>query len=174
MKNLLIVVDYQNDFVSGSLGFENAKKLDKEISKKIDFYRDNNYEIVFTFDTHDKDYLSTQEGLLLPIEHCIYGTEGWKLYGEVAKKQQPDDKVFYKRTFGSIDLLDYLRDKHYDNIELVGLVSNICVISNAIIAKTAQPEASIIIDARCTASADNDINNKTLDILEGLQMKVLR
>lgn len=174
MKNLLIVVDYQKDFVNGTLGFENAEKLDKKISEKIDFYRNNNDEIVFTLDTHFKNYLSTQEGLLLPIEHCIYGTDGWLLFGEVATKQKPNDKVFYKKTFGSIDLLDYLRDKNYDNIELVGLVSNICVISNAIIAKTAQPEATIIIDAKCTASADDDINNKTLDVLESLQMKVLR
>lgn len=174
MKNLLIVVDYQKDFVNGTLGFEGAEKLDSHIAEKIDFYRNNNDEVVFTFDTHNSDYLSTQEGLLLPIEHCIYGTDGWQLFGEVANKIKPTDKVFYKKTFGSIELSDYLRDKNYDNIELVGLVSNICVISNAVIAKTAQPEATIIIDTKCTASADKDINNKVFDVLESLQMKVIR
>lgn len=174
MKKLLIVVDYQKDFVNGSLGFEKAVELDEKISSKIDLYRKNNDEVVFTFDTHYSNYMNTQEGRNLPIEHCIYGTEGWQLYGKTASKKKDTDKTFNKITFGSIELLDYLRDKIYESIELVGVVSNICVISNAVLAKTAQPETTIIIDAEYTASADDNINNKALDIMESLQMKVIR
>lgn len=173
MKKLLIVVDYQIDFVSGSLGFPKAAELEEGIYQKIKDYKENNQDVIFTFDTHDTNYLKSQEGRNLPVEHCIKGSEGWKLYGKVADLYDKDTLSYEKPTFGSLELAEYLRDRKYDSIELIGLVSNICVISNAILAKAALPEAQIIVDASCTASFDDSLNEKALDVMEGLQMKVI-
>jgi nicotinamidase-related amidase len=174
MKKLLIVVDFQKDFVDGSLGFEKALTIENNIVDKIIEYRENNNDIIFTYDTHFDNYLSTQEGTNLPITHCIKGTEGWELYGKVKEMKKDTDKCFEKNTFGSLELANYLKDKDYGIIELVGLVSNICVVSNAILAKSALPEAEIIVDAKCTASFDDTMNEKVLDVLSnGLQVKVI-
>ena len=172
MKKLLVVVDYQNDFVDGALGFDGAEALDPIIAEKIARYRENGDRVVFTFDTHADDYLETQEGKKLPIAHCIRGGEGWELFGETAKAKG-DDLSFEKEGFGSAALFDWLRENPFESIELCGLVLNICVISNAVLAKTAQPEAEIIVDARACASADKDIAEKTLDVLSGIQVTVL-
>lgn len=173
MKRLLIVVDYQIDFVSGSLGFEKAKNLDLPISNKIKEYRNNGDEIAFTFDTHDNNYLNTFEGKHLPVSHCIINTIGHDLYGNVSLNYDKNDITFYKNTFGSDELYEFLKTNKYESIELVGLVSNICVLSNAVLARTAQPETQIIVDSSCTASNDEIINIETLDVLKGLQIKVI-
>lgn len=173
LKRLLIVVDYQNDFVTGSLGFKKAVSLENNILDKINTYRKNNDDIVFTLDTHSNDYLNTQEGKNLPVSHCIDGTQGAKLYGKVNDIVTDNDQLIKKGTFGASGLADYLKDKQYDVIELVGVVSNICVISNAVIAKTYNTEASIIVDASCVASFDDSLNQKALDVMEGLQMKII-
>lgn len=173
MKRLLIVVDYQIDFVSGSLGFPKAAQLEEGIYHKIKDYKENNQDVIFTFDTHDINYLQSQEGKKLPVEHCIKGSEGWNLYGKISEFLDDNATVFAKPTFGSLELAEYLKGKEYDSIELIGLVSNICVISNAILAKAALPEAEIIVDASCTASFDSKLNEKALDVMEGLQIKVL-
>lgn len=183
MKRLLIVVDYQNDFVDGSLGFPGAGALAAPIAEKIAAYRAAGDEVVFTFDTHGRDYLRTQEGRNLPVEHCIEGTPGYELYGEVAAAAQPGDLRFRKPTFGSAALFEWLRTAQqaagevarepFASIELVGLVSNICVISNAVLAKAACPEVPIIVDAACTASFDAHLNDAALDVLEGLQVQVI-
>ena len=173
MRKLLIVVDYQNDFVSGSLGFEKAKELEGAICKKIEQFLFDGQDILFTFDTHGQDYLSTQEGRNLPIAHCIQGSAGWELYGKVAEYREKAVTCLDKRTFGSVELADYLREHPYDEVELVGVVSNICVLSNAVISKAALPEAEILIDAACTASNDDAMNEKALDIMQGLQMKII-
>lgn len=175
MKKLLIVVDYQNDFVDGALGFKGAEKLEPLINKKIAEYRKNKNEVAFTFDTHNLDYLKSQEGLNLPVEHCIRGTLGFELYGNIKKQVRPEDKCFFKPTFGSAELMDYLKGREgvYSFIEFVGLVSNICVISNAIIAKTALPEVTIAVDSKCTASFDEKLNKAALDVMQGLQIKIL-
>ena len=183
MKRLLIVVDYQNDFVDGALGFEGAEKLDEPIAKKIDEYRAANDKICFTYDTHHKDYLETQEGQKLPIPHCIENTPGHELYGTVAGKIEETDTVFYKPTFGSAGLFerlaklqeiaDSLDTRPFESIEVVGLVSNMCVLSNAVIARTACPNTPIIVDAACTMAPDPAMNDKALDILEGLQIEVI-
>jgi len=172
MKKCLIVVDYQNDFVSGSLGFPEAAGLDKHIVQKIKQYRENGDEVVFTFDTHGEEYANTQEGRCLPVPHCLKGTEGHKLYGETAGQIWETDRVFYKNTFGSDELYTFLRATPFESIELVGLVSNICVISNAVLAKTAQPETPISVDAQCTASHDCNLINAALDVMESLQIQI--
>ncbi len=173
MKKLLIVVDYQIDFVSGSLGFDGAEKLDLPICNKIQTYRNNGNEVCYTFDTHSDTYLTTAEGRSLPVPHCIFGTEGHKLYGRTASMPKDNEKCFYKPAFGSTELFDYLRSGKYDEVELVGLVSNICVLTNAILAKTALPEAHIMVDANLCASHDAAMHEKALDVMQGVMIDVI-
>lgn len=173
MKKLLIIVDYQKDFVDGALGFPGAEKLEGPIADKIEKYRRGGHSVAFTFDTHGEDYLSTQEGRRLPIPHCIKGTEGWELYGGIAGMLRDGDRVFHKPAFGSAELFDWLRASDFDSVELAGLVSDICVISNAALAKAALPEAEVIVDARCTATADQEKNQKALDMMSGMQISVV-
>lgn len=170
MNRCLIVVDYQNDFVIGSLGFPEALALDERIAEKIAEYRESGDDVIFTFDTHDENYLKTREGRYLTVEHCVKGTNGHELYGKVGDSKTDGDRCFYKPGFGSDELYMYLKERAYSSIELVGVVSNICVISNAVLAKTAQPEADIIIDASCVASNDERLNKAALEVMESLQM----
>ncbi len=171
--NLLVVVDYQNDFVNGSLGFEGAERLEGPILRKIQKYLLDGGEVVFTLDTHASNYLDTEEGRNLPVPHCIKGTEGHRLYGNVERISKFASAVFEKGTFGCEALSEYILDGRYEQIELCGLVSNICVLSNAVIAKTAAPYAHIIVDARCTACADKELNEKALDVMESLHIEVI-
>lgn len=173
MKKCLIVVDYQNDFIDGSLGFEYAIQIKDHIINKIKYYRNNNQDIIFTKDTHDFNYLETEEGKHLPLIHCIKGSRGHDIQEDVLKLIDKEDMVFEKTTFPSIDLGIYLKGKGYEFIELCGLVSNICVISNAVIAKAALPNAHILVDALATASADDVLHKKSLDIMEGLHIEVI-
>ena len=171
-QKCLIVVDYQNDFVAGALGFPGAELLDPLIAAKIRKYRADGDTVIFTFDTHEPDYLETHEGQNLPVPHCIERTEGHELFGETATQIRESDKCFYKNTFGSDGLYEYLKAIKFEQIELVGLVSNICVISNAILAKTAQPETPIIVDASCTASYDPKLHQEALNVMAGLQIVI--
>jgi len=173
VKKILLVIDYQNDFVDGALGFQKAAALEDAIALRIGEYRNNGDEVAFTFDTHTEDYLNTQEGRSLPVSHCIKGTEGWYLYGKIATLCLGKDMRFEKNTFGSLELTGYLVQNKYDSIELVGVVSNICVLSNAVLAKAALPEAVIVVDASCTASNDDQLNEEALNVMESLQIKVM-
>lgn len=172
MKRCLIVVDYQNDFVSGSLGFDKARELEKPIADKIREYRSRRDDIIFTLDTHGEDYLQTREGRFLPVEHCIKGSDGHCLYGEVARAADENDIYFEKNTYGSDALYEYLKKNEYESIELCGVVSNICVLSNAVLAKTAQPETEIYADALCTASGDDALNGAALSVMDSLQIEI--
>ena len=171
MRKLLIVVDFQNDFVDGSLGFPGAVALEGKICAKIRQYRAEGQQIVFTLDTHDAFYEKTQEGRNLPVPHCIKGTKGHQLYGCVLELSEGCRK-FEKGTFGSDQLFFYLEESEFDSIELVGLVSNMCVLVNAVLAKTALPEALIIVDAACTDSFSPQLHEETLDVLESIQVTV--
>lgn len=172
MKKVLIVIDYQADFVDGSLGFPAAVALEGPICEKIRKARAEGTEVIFTFDTHTPDYLSTQEGRNLPVVHCVEGTAGWELYGEAAQLRQERDICLCKPGFGSLELAELLRDRQYEEIELVGVVSNICVLSNAILAKAALPEALITVDAACTAGSDPALHAKALDLMESLHIRI--
>lgn len=172
MKKLLIVVDYQNDFVDGTLGFKGALDIENNIINKIKEFKELNDQIIYTLDTHTPDYMNTMEGKNLPIPHCIKGSEGHKLFGKVANELK-DCLCFEKETFGSKELASYLLNNKYDEITLVGVVSNICVISNAVIAKTMQPNSLICVDAACCASNDLALEQKAYDILENLHIKVI-
>lgn len=173
MKKALVIVDYQNDFVNGALGFPGAEMLDEIITKKLESAIEENIDIIFTFDTHTEDYLQSQEGKRLPVEHCIKGTKGHEIYGKTSEFLKQAKKVIYKPSFASMELGDYLKQGGYDDVELCGLVSNICVISNAVIAKAALPEGHIVIDAKATASFDNKLNEEALDVAQGLQIDVI-
>lgn len=174
MRRLLVVVDYQNDFVDGSLGFKGAELIDRPIAEKVRQYKKNGDTVIFTFDTHGSNYLELQEGRKLPVIHCQNGTRGWQLYGETAKEFDSGCISISKHAFGSYDLAEYvLRTGNYDEIEVCGLVSNICMASDAILIKAVQPEAEITIDARCTASNDPKLNEEVLDVLESMQFNVI-
>jgi len=173
MKKCLIVVDYQNDFVDGSLGFPGAELLEGHITDLIRSYRAEGQDVIFTKDTHTDTYLGSQEGRYLPIAHCIKGTKGHDLYGNLESLVE-DAPVFEKPTFPSLDLANHLATKDYEEITLVGLVSNICVVSNAIMAKAALPECQIIIDSKGTASHDPETQDACFRMLtHGLQIDVI-
>ena len=173
--DILFVIDYQKDFVDGALGFAGAEKLDEQIAARVREYGPG--RVWYTLDTHYEDYMDTREGRNLPVPHCIRGSEGWQNYGQTAKALEEVGAVgIEKRTFG-MDLgdpavLDKLPED-VDNIELCGLVSNICVVSNAAVLQGHYPNAQLTVDARLTDSFDNDLNEKVLDVLAGLQVKVL-
>lgn len=174
MSKVLVVVDMQNDFVDGSLGFEGADKIIDGIARRIQEYKDAGDEVIYTLDTHQENYLQTQEGKNLPVSHCIKGSEGHKLVPAL-EQSLSGCKSFEKPTFGSLELGKYLAGNasEYESIEICGLVSNICVISNAVIAKAACPEAQIIVDSALTDSFDKKLDAETYDILRGIQVTVL-
>ena len=175
MNRYLFVIDYQNDFVYGALGFPGAEKLDEKIAAKVRSYGEGH--VLFTRDTHFENYLDTREGRNLPVVHCVKGTKGWECYGETAKaleevKAPGIDKLVFGMDISDSAIAAVLPESA-DEIELVGLVSNICVVSNAVVLQSKYPEATIIVDASCTDSFDKDLNAKVLDVLAGFQVKVI-
>ncbi|MGN0643197.1 MAG: cysteine hydrolase family protein [Huintestinicola sp.] len=179
MKKLLVVVDYQNDFVNGALGFDGAEKIDQAIAEKIRKYAaDPDADIIYTLDTHDEGYLNTREGKNLPVVHCIKGTHGWEYYGETKKALDASGaKGVEKYSFGLKITHENrkLLPENVDEIELAGIISNICVLSNAVIFQTRYPNAQLYIAPACTASNEPDLNEKVLELMEkGLQIKILR
>ena len=167
----LIIVDYQYDFVDGTLGFPGASDLEGPIVDKIMKAKSEGRDIYYTMDCHGSDYLKTQEGKRLPVEHCNT-PEGMELYGRLSDLSK-DAKVIRKPSFGSSELFDIMRDKDYDEVELCGLVTNICVISNAVLVKTALPEAKVVVDAKCVGGGDKILNDKALDVMAGLQIEII-
>lgn len=175
MKRYLFVIDYQNDFVDGALGFPGAEKLDAGIAEKVRAYGSGH--VLFTRDTHHEDYLQTREGKLLPVPHCLRGSDGWQLYGETRRAcEEVGAPAIDKLSFG-LDVSDpataAVLPQEADEIELVGLVSNICLVSNAVVLQTRYPQARIIVDAALTASFDPALHEKVLDVMEGFQVKVI-
>ena len=175
MKKYLFVIDYQNDFVDGALGFPGAEKLDEKIAAKVRAYGKG--RVLFTRETHFENYLTTREGKNLPGVHCIKGTPGWQVYGETAKALEEVEAPGIDKLVFGMDVTDpataAVLPEAADEIELVGLVSNICVVSNAVVLQSKYPEATIIVDAACTDSFDKSLHEKVLDVLEGFQVKVI-
>lgn len=170
----LVVVDYQVDFVNGALGFEGAELLEPIIVQKIEKTRAEGGKIIFTLDTHYENYLETAEGKKLPVPHCIDGSDGHKLYGKVADcVDTRDDLVIKKRAFGSMDLAVVLKKFAFDEVELCGLVTDICVVSNAIIAKAALPEAKIVVDSSACGSGNRQAHENALCVMRGVQIDVI-
>ena len=167
---VLLVIDYQNDFVDGSLGSADAVSIEDAVCDRIEQYCGASDDVIFTMDTHGPDYLSTPEGIKLPVEHCIHGTDGWELHGRVRGLAE-GFRILRKDTFGCRELMDILPD--YDEIELCGVATNICVIANAIIARTANPGAKIVVRRDCVASYDRALGEKALDVMSSLQIEVI-
>ncbi len=173
MKNALIVVDMQNDFVDGALGFEGAQKVIPVITQKIKAARKSDTRVIFTMDTHYDDYLETVEGDHLPVPHGIEGTHGHALVEAINALKKAADPVFKKPTFPSLDLANYLKQEGYEHVELCGLVSSMCVISNAVMAKAALPNAKIVVDATATTTFDSTFQTQTLSMLTHLHIDVI-
>ena len=173
MKKLLLIVDMQNDFVTGPLGTNEAQAI---VSDMTTFAEQFDGDIAFTKDTHSNDYLSTQEGQKLPIAHTVKNTEGWQIINELRHiEHRPDVRIFEKPVFGSADLYEFLKAqcKHkdrYTDLYLVGVCTGICVLSNAVLARTADPELNIhVIDDLC-ACIDYHTNHTALNALQTLQV----
>ena len=166
----LVVVDYQNDFVDGSLGSPEAAAIEDSICSRMDEVLSAGGDLFFTMDSHGTDYPETLEGRMLPVAHCILGSPGWELHGRVSD-YAPKGRVLRKSTFGCRELLDILRD--YDEIELCGVATNICVIANAVMARTANPDARVVVRRDSVASYDTEAGEKALDVMQSLQIEVL-
>ena len=169
----LVVVDYQADFVNGALGFAGAELLEPVILKKIEKCRAEGGQVIFTLDTHSENYLETAEGKKLPVVHCVDGTAGHRLYGRIAECAAECDIVIKKPAFGSLELADLLKKCGFDEVELCGLVTDICVVSNAVIATAALPESRIVVDSKACASFDRNAHESALTVMRSVQIDVL-
>jgi nicotinamidase-related amidase len=168
----LIVVDMQNDFVTGALGTEQAQAVAANVIRKV---RDFPGKVLFTQDTHAENYLDTQEGKLLPVKHCIKGSQGWQIIPELAALQaQAGSPIFEKNTFGSLDLAQYLLGEYQrqaiESVELVGVCTDICVISNALLIKAHMPELQVYVDASCCAGVTPEAHDAALATMRSCQI----
>lgn len=174
MKKFLVVVDMQKDFVDGSLGTLEAVAIVPNVVKKINEF---DGDIFVTYDTHFDNYMNTSEGKKLPVPHCIKGTDGWKLDSNVAKALQGKEYTEVEKiTFGSVDLPDLIFKAAGDedfSIELVGLCTDICVVSNTLILKANYPEKSITVDASCCAGVTPESHNAALTTMKMCQINVI-
>lgn len=163
----LIVIDMQNDFIDGALGTKEAQAIVPNVKKKIEKYKARGDEIIFTRDTHLVNYLETNEGKHLPVEHCIRGTYGWLISDEF------DNGVGYptidKYTFGFDGWIHY----DFKEVELVGLCTDICVVSNALILKAMFPEINITVDASCCAGVTPESHKAALTTMKMCQINVI-
>jgi len=173
MKKALIVVDYQVDFVTGPLGNKFSLEIEDTIAEKISQYHKSGDDVLFTLDTHFQDYLETQEGRNLPIIHCIKGEPGHELYGKVKEAKLDSDRCFEKSTFPSAELFEFLKGCNYSTVEVCGVTTSTCVLSNVVMVKAALPEAVIIVDAKATAATTMKKHFDTLDIMPCLQVEVM-
>lgn len=171
--NYLVVVDMQNDFISGTLGTEEAKHIVANVLRKIQSF---DGIVVYTRDTHTKDYLKTREGKNLPILHCVKGSYGWELAPVIETLRKSDSFTFDKPSFGSMELGRFLEQENMkhpvQSVEFVGLCTDICVISNVMIAKASVPEAEIIVDSSCCAGATVKGHEVALEAMRNCQVTI--
>ena len=171
MQNILVVVDMQNDFIDGALGTKEAVAIVPKVAEKIHNFSGR---VLFTRDTHEENYMETHEGKNLPVPHCIKGTVGWQIRPELMElcKNEPINKV----TFGSVDLGNVLNDINKDgsieSITFIGLCTDICVISNVMIAKAFLPEVKIKVDASCCAGVTPESHKNALEAMKVCQVEI--
>lgn len=166
--NYLIVVDMQNDFIDGALGTAEAQAIVNNVKAKILSF---DGEVIFTRDTHFEDYMGTQEGRKLPVPHCIKGSEGWQIRAELdALRKTP---VFDKPTFGSVALMEHMVKTQPESVTLIGICTDICVISNAMLIKAALPEIPVIVDASCCAGVSPESHKTALEAMKMCQIEVV-
>ena len=170
MKKLLIVVDMQNDFVDGSLGTKEAEGIVAHVKAKVEQYQEQGDTVIFTRDTHTEAYLDTQEGKKLPVVHCVKGTKGWEIIDCLQPYVQT---VFDKPTFGSVKMANIVASRRYEKIELIGLCTDICVISNALLLKALLPETKIYVDASCCAGVTPETHKAALETMKMCQINVI-
>ena len=163
---VLIVIDMQNDFVTGTLGNKEAQAIVLNVQAKVKEYADRGDRIIFTRDTHEENYLDTPEGKKLPVKHCINGTEGWQI---VPGLEVENCEYIDKPTFGWLNWEGFGSN---DEIELVGVYTDICVVSNALILKAKYPEATISVDASCCAGVTPEKHNAALETMKSCQIDV--
>jgi nicotinamidase-related amidase len=170
MKKLLIVVDMQNDFITGALGSDMAQAILPDVRAKIEAYKQAGDAVLYTRDTHQKNYLETQEGKFLPVAHCIEGTSGHMIADGL---DVSDCEIFDKPTFGSLELAKLVATGEYDEVELCGLCTDICVVSNALILKAQLPETKVSVDARCCAGVTEESHKAALLTMKMCQVNVV-
>ena len=174
MKKVLIVVDMQKDFVDGALGTAEAVGIVDNVVKKIE---STDGDIIVTYDTHQENYMETQEGKNLPVPHCIRGTEGWQLDKKVqAAVDKKGFRAIEKPTFGSTELSEYIKKTYNPDeieIELIGLCTDICVVSNALLIKANVLETKVSVDASCCAGVTVDSHNAALTTMKMCQINVI-
>ena len=169
MSKLLVVVDYQKDFVDGALGYPGAEALEGPLYDKVRSALADGWKVIFTRDTHAPDYLDTREGRFLPVPHCIEGSEGWHLYGKLAEFETAGSESIAfvdKPTFGSMELPEAAR-------ALCGVVTNICVVSNAVVLHSAFLSSTITVLKDLCGTGDNAMGQKALDLLAGMGYRVV-
>ena len=174
MKKTLIVIDMQNDFIDMALGTKEAVAIVPKVKEKIQEYVANGDEIIFTRDTHFEDYMETQEGSKLPVPHCIRGTKGWEIREELEEIRTGE--VIDKVTFGSKELGSMLTEMNeedpIESINLIGLCTDICVISNALLIKAHLPEVRMIVDAECCAGVTPESHKNALAAMKMCQIEI--
>lgn len=171
---LLLVIDMQNDFVTGALANEEAEKIIGAIAAKIEFYQKDDHPVFFTRDTHGEEYLQTQEGKLLPVPHCMKGSEGWQLVDQL-KALAVEENVLDKPVFGSLQLPRWIEEKLSAvpaEIELCGVCTDICVISNAMILKAAFPETIVTVEGTLCAGVTPESHQNALAAMKACQVNV--
>ena len=176
---ILIVVDMQKDFIDGALGTIEAQSIVDGVVEKIKKYKAEEYHVLATMDTHEENYLDTREGRYLPIEHCITGTDGWQLDSRVSEALG-FSVTLRKSTFGSLDLPEYVKELTQPEkdgkgltIEIVGLCTDICVVSNALILKAAFPEADIYVDASLCAGVTATKHKAAIKTMKSCQIDIV-
>ncbi len=169
-KKLLVVVDMQNDFIGGALGTQEAQNILPAVRARIADARKEGEEVAFTRDTHGEEYLSTQEGKNLPVPHCIAGTAGHEIAAGLCLA---GERVFDKPAFGSIELAAYVKEGGFAAVELVGVCTDICVISNALLIKAFCPEAEVCVRAGCCAGVTPQSHQTALAAMRACQVKIL-
>lgn len=174
MKKVLIVVDMQKDFVDGALGSSEAVGIVDNVVDKIKCF---DGDIIVTYDTHAENYMETQEGRFLPVAHCIKGTEGWQLHKKVQESLEGRAyKVVEKPTFGSTALVEYIKEAYNPDeieVELIGLCTDICVVSNALLMKANFLETKVSVDASCCAGVTVESHNAALLTMKMCQVNVI-
>ena len=173
MRKILIVIDMQNDFIDGALGTAEAVGIVEAVKEKIRSYPPK--DVIATMDTHFENYMQTQEGRYLPVSHCVRGTEGWEIRPEIADLLK-GAKVYEKPTFGSMQLAEDLKaaaEKEEIELELIGLCTDICVVSNALLLKAQMPEVRISVDASCCAGVTPQKHEAALETMRSCQIRVI-
>ena len=172
MKKLLVVVDMQQDFVHGALGTDRAREILPRVREKIHKAVGEGASLAYTMDTHQPDYLQTREGKNLPVVHCVEGTEGWALCAELSGPLE-GAKAFHKPSFGSVGLGEYVKSEKFDVVEMIGVCTGICVLSNAVLVKAYAPETDVLVDSGLCACVSPESHQTALDAMRLLQVTVV-